>query len=175
LYCLHPTCFGPSLAHHQGCVGCLLMPPFGSCSAVVCPCGCGQWPCRIWCIYWELSFVICMFIWRHSCKSERCCSINWGKRWPLWWLPLFEMTHNSTCSLAENNVAFDLDSLLTFLFYLLLHLTIWKECNGPTDWTLQSVTIYIQRISSTWLKSSTPILWNKLIRILRLHTVFYEL
>jgi hypothetical protein len=37
---------GPYWPIIRGVLGCLSMPPFGSCSAVVCPCVRGRWPCR---------------------------------------------------------------------------------------------------------------------------------
>jgi hypothetical protein len=37
---------GPYWPIIRGVLGCLFMPPFGSCSAVVCPCVRGRWPCR---------------------------------------------------------------------------------------------------------------------------------
>jgi hypothetical protein len=41
----HPTCFGPYWSIIRGVLGCLFMLPFGSCSAVVCPCVRGRWLC----------------------------------------------------------------------------------------------------------------------------------
>jgi hypothetical protein len=65
---------GPYWPIIRGVLGCLFMPPFGSCSAVVCPCVRGRWPCRTQCTNFCLlrSDVVNYFL-----VYKYCIFLNW--------------------------------------------------------------------------------------------------